>query len=283
MPKPPDTINYRVSHASRDDRNEGWVWIKNEELEKKIEGKRRIVKIEKIESEAGDARESKPVYCEALYADDLFVLHYEAYCAENRELIRRSAKVVKGTGSDSCCAEDRCPTDKQVLEGCQASNVTGNSSKSEDPERRIFISAWYRYVLGIPKQKEGEPDPCRLLEITMPKNKRQALYWQFLACVKHPQIVVALGTVLGLIGFFLGIGGFGLGLIGVRDLIRDLGEGHTNHAKDNVNAVATTIGWFGFILALVSVLALVFVVLPFYWRAKRGILSEESVKKTPEM
>ncbi len=173
MPNQPDTLRYRIFKASRDDMNEGWVWVwpKGKELEKKIEGRRRLVKIEKSIREAGDAKKSEPVYCEALYADDLFRGRYRRYCEENA--------MERETG------------------GCQASEVTENNSKSENAEPEIYIGAWYRYLLGM--LELPKTDPHRSLKITIPKNSWQALYWQFLACVNHPQIVVALGTVLGLI------------------------------------------------------------------------------------
>jgi hypothetical protein len=252
MPNQSDIREYRISPASRDDMNEGWVWVrwpeKDEGLRKKIEGRRRIVKIKKIKREAGDAKESEPVYCEALYADPLFVERYNDYCKQHQSSDQ-------GTGSATMPPEG---------EGCQASEVTGNNSKSEDAESRIFISAWYRYLLGIQKAEEAKIDPRRSLEITIPEDLWQALYWQFLACVRHPQIVVALGTVLGLMGFFLGIGGFGLGLTGLKDLV-------------HWGRFTVYIGRFGVVLALLSVVTMVIgAVIPFYLRAKRGIVSKES-------
>ena len=165
---------------------------------KRDRGTAAVVKIKKLRREAGDAKESQSIYCEALYADNLFVRRYKRYCDENQ-----SSDQVTSRATD--LPRDSATTAPQE-EGCQASEFPGNNSKSEEAGRQIFISAWYRYLLGIPKRKESKTDPHRFLEITMPKNSWQALCWQFLACVKHPHIVVALGTILGLIGFFLGVG-----------------------------------------------------------------------------
>jgi len=56
--------NYEVHMASSDDSNEGRILIKNKELEK-IQGKRPIVCIKGVNF--------KPVYAEALYADDTYL------------------------------------------------------------------------------------------------------------------------------------------------------------------------------------------------------------------
>lgn len=52
-------------HTSvREDRNEGWVWIRDSELRELLENQRRTVRIK-----AGD----KKIFCEALYADGYFL------------------------------------------------------------------------------------------------------------------------------------------------------------------------------------------------------------------
>ena len=81
-------------------------------------------------------------------------------------------------------------------------------------DRLIFISGWYRNILGIKVQEiRGQKN----LTIT-PCKFPCSLMWQLSACLQHPQVVVFLGTNLAIIG--LGLGGIavGLGLITIQDL-----------------------------------------------------------------
>ena len=86
-------------------------------------------------------------------------------------------------------------------------------NKVENPaqDHLIFLSSWYRRRLEI-KHHSG---PLTInLEITICKFPR-SLWAQILACVEHPQLVVLLATVLGIIGVGLGLIGVGLGIIGI--------------------------------------------------------------------
>jgi hypothetical protein len=56
------TKPYEVHTALRDDLNEGWMWVRDSGLKDQLQDQRRIVRIE---------FNSKKVYCEALYADEL--------------------------------------------------------------------------------------------------------------------------------------------------------------------------------------------------------------------
>lgn len=81
-------------------------------------------------------------------------------------------------------------------------------------DRLIFISGWYRQILGIKHKDLGLQ---KNLTITLGKFPLSSL-WHLWACLQHPQIVVFLGTALAIIG--LGLGGIavGLGLIAIEDL-----------------------------------------------------------------
>jgi len=70
-----------------------------------------------------------------------------------------------------------------------------------NPNNLIFLSAWYRRRLGL----EREPIPCqRQFEIKLPTNL-PAVWRQFKACTRHPQVVVVLSTVLAVVGTGLGV------------------------------------------------------------------------------
>lgn len=80
--------------------------------------------------------------------------------------------------------------------------------------RLVFISGWYRQILGIKLQdivgqKNLTITPCKF---------PCSLLWHLRACLQHPQVVVFLGTDLAIIG--LGLGGIavGLGLISIENL-----------------------------------------------------------------
>lgn len=148
------TSRYEVHTSTREELNEGWVWLKNdenEELKNKVEGRRPIVRI---------SNSKKHVYCEALYVNDL-----------DLEWFRKK------------------PPFKDVSD-----------------DKLIFISQWYLRRLGF----EKNPGSAELAIDTKTK-----ISWQFLACLVHPQIMVLLSTVLGIIGVGLGIIGLGLGCIAI--------------------------------------------------------------------
>ena len=83
--------------------------------------------------------------------------------------------------------------------------------KIDSTKDLIFINAWYRQRLGIPR------DPCSEQDLQIAVAKFPLLS-QFCACLQHPQSVVFLATVLAILGLGLGIIGIGLGLIGIKDL-----------------------------------------------------------------
>jgi hypothetical protein len=147
--------SYQVHTALREDFNQGWIWIRSNDLLRRIEGSRKIVRIRKSERKNG-------VYCEAVWADDFYI---------------REFKIIDPMTAD-----------------CQ-----------------IFMGKWYRHRLEVEKGQRVE------LAIDFP-GRVQKIFWQFRACLQHPQVVVVLATALGIIAVGLGIIGFGLGLIGIQHL-----------------------------------------------------------------
>src|SRR5208282_673979 len=61
-----DTGTYIVHQVEREDLNEGWIWVRSEELKPKIENRRPVVRVR-------DTRSGKQVCCETLYADDTYM------------------------------------------------------------------------------------------------------------------------------------------------------------------------------------------------------------------
>src|SRR6266566_1971211 len=69
----PENVSlYEVRSALSDDRNEGRIYIFNEEIRDKIKGKRCIVRITRK-----GRKDIKPVYCEGLYADDFYLKDWQ--------------------------------------------------------------------------------------------------------------------------------------------------------------------------------------------------------------
>ncbi len=87
-------------------------------------------------------------------------------------------------------------------------------------DRLIFISGWYRQILGIKLQGIGGQKNLTITPCKLPCS----LLWHLRACLQHPQVVVFLGTILAIIGLGLGSIAVGLGFIAIKDLCL-LGKG----------------------------------------------------------
>lgn len=99
----------------------------------------------------------------------------------------------------------------------------------------VFISGWYRSRLGI----NALPGSSIDLDIKPAKSWPQAILWQLRACGSHPQIIVAMSTVLAVVGAGLGIMGVGAFL---KDLLKDIG------ASDEVSRA---VGFGAFLVGIV--------------------------------
>ena len=64
--------DYRVHHAVRDDMNEGWIYVKDEDLVDNIRGRRPIAKV---------THGNKHVYCGIMYADHIDIARFNDYLA----------------------------------------------------------------------------------------------------------------------------------------------------------------------------------------------------------
>ncbi len=178
---------YELHTVLRDDFNEGWIWVKDKNLQH-LEGRRRIVKV---------GYKAKHIYCELLYAT-------------KRDINRFN--------------EHFCPK-------IEAQKIEGEDS------RLIFISTWYRNLLGIPKE-------CLTEEICVSVKESNSLRAYFCVCLQHPQAVVLLATVLAFIGVGLGFIGAGLGIIGIPEW-RPVGE-----------CIGRAVVALGVLLSILSVLPL---------------------------
>jgi hypothetical protein len=84
-----------------------------------------------------------------------------------------------------------------------ASQITaqGTPRKEIRTKDRIYMNGWYHQLLKI---KENEPE-SENLTIEFAKSRPKQVMWQIMACLQHPQIVVFLSTMLGIISVGLGI------------------------------------------------------------------------------
>lgn len=57
---------YELHQVEREDLNEGWIWLRNEDLNKTIENRRPVLLVR-------DTVSGKKTYCEGLYADDTYL------------------------------------------------------------------------------------------------------------------------------------------------------------------------------------------------------------------
>ncbi len=119
---------------------------------------------------------------------------------------------------------------------------TFNPPVNLQEDDQLFISAWYRHKLDL----DFGPTELAIETAGIP----YSLWWQFLACIHHPQVVVFLAAVLGMVGLGLGTAGVGLGLIGLTEW----------------GPVAHRIGWTVFVAGIL----VVFVFGLAYPLAKRG-------------
>jgi hypothetical protein len=64
----------------------------------------------------------------------------------------------------------------------------------QNPERAIFLNAWYRQRLAIGLEDD---------EVSLVITEASSVYGQIRACLHHPQVIVRLATILGLWSLFL--------------------------------------------------------------------------------
>lgn len=88
-----------------------------------------------------------------------------------------------------------------------------NKSRNNPLRNDCFtlMSGWYRHRLGIPNLTNNT-----VVKLELTTNAKP--WWLLFACLQHPQIVIVLATVLGIIGLGLGLIGVGLGLIAIKEL-----------------------------------------------------------------
>lgn len=165
---------YEVRSALSEDRNEGRIYIFNEELYDQIAGKRYIARVKRNNKE-----NTKAVYCEIVYADDWYLEDWQ-------EIWKR-----RGTSPSDFC-------------------------------KLIFISEWYRNLLGI-KTIRGKIDLNVKVLNAEPRSLGARIWewvWEKWALLylyprKHPQAAVRTANMMGFIALGLGVIGTGLGFLGI--------------------------------------------------------------------
>ncbi len=182
---------YEIFPALIDELNEGWVWIREQELEKR-RGRRPIAHIEKVT----DMGAKRAIYCEVLYAEKIHLFKMEENMETERTRLRNHLSSDPGLQSSIKLLDGG-------LSGLKCYNI------SLDPPK-IFMSEWYRCCLGI--EKIGDL-PNRRVMLRVRYNHFPLRWWyQLRACLQHPQVSVFVATVLAIIGTALGFIGMGVGL-----------------------------------------------------------------------
>ncbi len=148
---------------------------------------------------------------------------YEVHTALNQEINDgrvwlRSAARERALKNRRCVVRISAPVAKKRVycEALYADNFyleewkkRGRDFFQDKTKKLAFISAWHRTPLGIGLGSHQ-------LDVEIRRSSRP-LWWQIRACIEHPQIVVCLATVLGIIGVGLGILGVGLSLLGITE------------------------------------------------------------------
>jgi hypothetical protein len=257
---------YELHMVEREELHEEWVWIRSEDM-KRFDGRRPALLFE---------YKGNSVCCETLYADDTYLRnrHHSILVGEITDVRSNEDFTVEWGGhhkyrvsvavkkAEKCASDaDRQELDKNQLVRVycpeRGEGIMGTDDQIEADYVRlgegnlVFINAWYRRKLGINEQA-GEKIR---LKITLPDRWWQAMWWQLLACVQHPQIAITMSMVLAIIGT-------GLGIMGLAVLLKDLSGWKDFLAFDWASLVAAV---FGFIIIFVVGLG------PLYFRAKHSI------------
>ena len=89
-------------------------------------------------------------------------------------------------------------------------------------EDLIFLNGWQRRVLAIKRGDGITPPSDALARVPLTVEMEafpRSVWWQLVLCTRHPQLVVLVATVLGLIGGGLGLIGVGLGMIPLQETL----------------------------------------------------------------
>src|SRR5712692_9385353 len=224
--------DYWVHPALGDDFNEGIVWLLYSGWRPKLQGLRRVVRIVSF------VKGSKPVFCEAVWADERYLERWIENFDERRELFNRSPVPAGQAAKD---LDDR----KQTLEVARAA-LWAYRTKGRTTPPLVFMGQWHRRRLGLTvltrdKVRQHDPYDPWSLEITIGKFPR-SIWWQFRAGVEHPQLVVVLATVLAIVGLGVGVIGLGLGLIAIpyENVLGQIGVASTT--RGTVGGVFESVG-----------------------------------------
>jgi hypothetical protein len=223
MVKPFDPEDYELHQVEREELHEEWVWVKDKDLKKCIEGQRPALLLK---------CRGKSVCCETLYADDTYLRNrHQSILVGKITVVHPNHRFTIKWGKHHKFAASFVVKEKknfawdidkqplfinqivQVL--CPGGEEDIKAAKSEivadgvslENNRLVFMNSWYRRRLGI-----GDEVGSRIPLIVKTTNWRvRAVWWQVRACARHPQIAVVMSTVLAFIGTGLGIAGLAIG------------------------------------------------------------------------
>ena len=69
---------YEIHRVEREDLNEGWIWLRNENLKPRIENRRPVLRVR-------DTASGKNAYCEVLYAEDTYLCNRRHPISRDRQ------------------------------------------------------------------------------------------------------------------------------------------------------------------------------------------------------
>ena len=207
------TKMYRIHSSLSSDINEGVVWVRDPSIKSAAHGRRRIIRIRYPAA-------GKQIFCEVLYADDMYMEHFiDALDARERfeqqfaENLNASRAAVQGKSHRL----RHLRRSKNVLyEALAQYRPDKLLKKAAQHDAIMFMGAWHRTSLGLP-----DTPITRQLETEIADDWLRRFWWQFLAGLGHPQLVVFLANVLAILGLGAGLIGLGFGLVAFA---RDLGE-----------------------------------------------------------
>ncbi len=215
---------YELHQVEREAESEGWIWVRDKKLEETTHNRRPVLRLSYSSKSGG---KSNSVCCETLWADALFLRNrrFPILIGTIKDSVSTAKfKVIDENGVatpvDASSSTKFKAGDATMLTNSRPVCVIGMKTDTglvralsvtfDFTDNLVFLSGWYRRSLGIDVE-HGKIE----LQITPPKTWLSTMWRQLRACIVHPQIAVAVSTVLAFLGTGLGIIGLALGLIGL--------------------------------------------------------------------
>jgi hypothetical protein len=221
----PTDDDYQIYKAPVNDINEGHIWVHDPCLNVKLQGQRRIVRIQRADSDR------KRVYCEALYADDRDLRHWNVPLGCRvilmNEWYRQRLGITDPTPPPSPMSDEGTATRSEPESSTARSPIPPPTGRESSLWWRLWACLQER--LGGPDAPNATRSPRKLvrtlrLNIEFSECLLTSMRWQLLACLQHPQIVVLVASVLGVLGVGFALVALGLSFPTVAKDLRDFVE-----------------------------------------------------------